>query len=1104
MSKLKKQLFIITILVLNLILLINSNVFAVNTAELLERIEYSEKFKEWIKLPKEEREKVIMPLPYEPKRISGIYQNPLYTATIVKASLDERYSLKDVIPENLIIKNQMDTGSCWAFTGISSLETNIALYNHKNGLKTKTYDFSERHMEYASSRIFANGEINPMGYNRAVGSGGNFPMVESYLINGNGAINEADMPFENNENTIDISGIQGKKVTSQVYDTSEFNDYNKKTGAERTTMMNEIKQHIQNYGSVYSSIHGGSSASEENCYNNTTGAKYCSDSTTHRTDHAVSIIGWDDNYSIDNFINGSKPTSKGAWIVRNSWGEKSEYVLSELKAMIFKAYREQCIARGWNSAEEIPDSFIESAGYTIKDGMAYMPVGDNGLIYVSYEDANISSGLWGIEKATDATNYDNIYQYDEFYPIDYVQVNSSDVIICNIFNKKTDGKEYLNQVGLNLIETSICKVYINANGSSTARKDLKEVPLKAGESETLNPGYHTLEFAKPVEINAPSFVVAIEIKVKGDNTIVLLETKSEYTQSWDCVTVESEKCFVSAVESAVEYDWVDLSKLSQINNTLRNGDGTIKAFTTNELYDESLKNIEITTPPNKTTYMVGENFDKTGMVVKANYNSRTNPSAILDDSSYSITDGTNLAEGQTSVTITYGGQSVKQAITVQKESVTEITIKTPPNKTEYKEGKHFDKAGMVVEATYQSGAKGEVTGYKILDGYNLKGNQTKVTIEYEGKTAEQPVTVTPNPLTKIDVTQPPNKVKYIVGQNFDKTGMIITGTFEDEDTEVIMEYKITNGTGLVSGQTLVTIEYEGETTNQEITVEDKKVTNISISKMPTKLKYIQNKEQLDLTGGTIKASYNDGSNEEVSLKSEQVKTTGFNNKNIGKNTITVTYLGQTTTFDVEILAEEIVKNSNFDNANCVATSMKYYTFSNKSTKEYFIVDSLVKGMVKATGNDSYEYFYYLSPNQNENNIQDWVKIKEEQAANDKLQFVINTKDVKNYAQITNNEATYIYIKEVVKKGGNQSVVISKAMKIGTDGVTPEVYLDNVKQGNERPPNNPEKPNNGGDNTISTTIIPNAGTIGIFVVITIVSVIGIVGYIRYKNLSKYVE
>ena len=36
-------------------------------------------------------------------------------------------------------------------------------------------------------------------------------------------------------------------------------------------------------------------------------------------DHAVTIVGWDDNYSAKNFLKDKQPPADGAWIVRNSW-----------------------------------------------------------------------------------------------------------------------------------------------------------------------------------------------------------------------------------------------------------------------------------------------------------------------------------------------------------------------------------------------------------------------------------------------------------------------------------------------------------------------------------------------------------------------------------------------------------------------------------------------------------------------------------------------------------------------------------------------------------------------------------------------------------------
>lgn len=1108
MKKLKNVLITIILLLFVFAVLLNQQVFASIDSNLIKKAEYSEEFKKWLELSEEEKKNKNMPIPYEVGITNNNSNNLLYKARMLKASINPKYSLREVIPANVAIKNQQNTNSCWAFATLSSLETNLALSNYKKGNNlSKIYDFSERHMEYATSKVFSNNVENKNGYNRRVGSGGNTLIAHSYLTNGSGAILESEMPFENNENIIDISQIQNKKVSSQVYDTVFFPDYRNETNENKAEIMNQIKQHIQNFGAVDAFLHGNSSnISEFSCYNNDTGAKFCNNSSMHKADHLVSIIGWDDNYSKNNFTEDAKPNSNGAWIVRNSWGERAEeYKLSEFKKEVFDTYKQQCIEKGWNSAEEIPNSFFEEAGYTIEDDIIYIKYGDNGIIYVSYEDVNISAQMAGIVKATDTVDYDYIYQYDNFFPLGQINLNCSNIMLCNIFNKQSTGTEYLTEVQIYVPGTYTCKVYVNPNGTSKSKNDLQKVSLKAGESETFGCGYHTLEFSTPVEINASSFAVAVEIESSNNLIEIPLESKINGLDTWDNVTIEKGKCFLTIGNDLDNCEWVDLCKLTEEAPQLLNGDSTIKAFTTKEFFDNSLKNIEIVTPPTKTSYFEGENFDKTGMVVKANYNSRENSSVILDSSSYSITNGTNLKAGQTSVTIIYEDKSIEQTISVQKNSVVELKIKTPPTKTEYKEGQNFDKTGMIIEATFKDGTTREISDYTIENGNNLKANQTQITISYEEKKIEQPITVTPNPLMEIRVTKAPNKTKYVVGQNFDKTGMIVKGTYQDETTQEILDYEIENGTNLIKGQDSVTIKYEGKTTTQSITVEEKAITGISINKKPSKIQYIQNKEELDLTGGTLKVNYNDNSNEEISLTSEQVKATGFNNKKLGKNTITITYQSKTTTLDVEIVAEVVAKNSNFDKVNCNINSAKYYTFSNKDIQEYIVMDITVDGIIRNTENDSYEYYYYLSPEKDKNNIQDWVKITEKQTSNDKLSFKINTKDIKNYEEISDSNTLYLYIKEVVIKGGNQSVLVSKSINMDSNA-TIETYLDNEKVNTDKIYNDKkEVVSNAEDKkTSSPNRLPNAGVRSILILISILCISGIIFYIRYKNLSKYTK
>ena len=53
--------------------------------------------------------------------------------------------------------------------------------------------------------------------------------------------------------------------------------------------------------------------------NTNTYAQY-TDTMEASVNHAVCIVGWDDNYDVSNFPADHQPPENGAWIVRNSWG----------------------------------------------------------------------------------------------------------------------------------------------------------------------------------------------------------------------------------------------------------------------------------------------------------------------------------------------------------------------------------------------------------------------------------------------------------------------------------------------------------------------------------------------------------------------------------------------------------------------------------------------------------------------------------------------------------------------------------------------------------------------------------------------------------------
>ena len=96
------------------------------------------------------------------------------------------------------------------------------------------------------------------------------------------------------------------------------------------------------------------------------------------------------------------------------------------------------------------------------------------------------------------------------------------------------------------------------------------------------------------------------------------------------------------------------------------------------------------------------------------------------------------------------------------------------------------------------------------------------------------------------------------------------------------------------------------------------VVEITLKKLPTKASYVVNKEALDVAGGVVLAHYESGETEELELTAAMVS--GFDNTILGKQTLTVTVGGLTTTFEVEVV-ERTVTSVAVENGKLV----KHYT-----------------------------------------------------------------------------------------------------------------------------------------------------------------------------------
>lgn len=164
--------------------------------------------------------------------------------------------------------------------------------------------------------------------------------------------------------------------------------------------------------------------------------------------------------------------------------------------------------------------------------------------------------------------------------------------------------------------------------------------------------------------------------------------------------------------------------------------------------------IEVTTKPTKTSYLAGDSFNSTGMVVTASYGTGQAVLATAEVSGYSVSPSV-LTDGTTSVTITYseGGETCTTILPViVTHRLSAITVTTKPNKLIYEYGDTLVTAGMVVTASYSDSQTKTVTDYSCSPTtFSTIGNQV-VTVSYTEngvtQTATFNVTVNRKSVTK--------------------------------------------------------------------------------------------------------------------------------------------------------------------------------------------------------------------------------------------------------------------------------------------------------------------------------------------------------------------
>ena len=163
-----------------------------------------------------------------------------------------------------------------------------------------------------------------------------------------------------------------------------------------------------------------------------------------------------------------------------------------------------------------------------------------------------------------------------------------------------------------------------------------------------------------------------------------------------------------------------------------------------------------------------------------------------------------------------------------------IKVTQKPTKTVYEVGDEFDPTGMVVVAQYKSKADETLSSedYTISGFDSSVAGYSTVVITYQGKTDSFNVTIKNKEvktLESIEVTHLPDKDAYVIGEEFDATGLVVVAHYSNGTEDIITTYSLSGFDSSTVGEKTVTVTYENKETSFTVTVvaseEEKELAN---------------------------------------------------------------------------------------------------------------------------------------------------------------------------------------------------------------------------------------------------------------------------------------
>lgn len=251
------------------------------------------------------------------------------------------------------IKNQGAYGTCWAHAFVACAEANMI----KKGFEKDFINYSELHAAYFCNK---RNEEQGDGADKFDSQCGYFGVGNSQTLaqcveNYQGLAVESDFNYEQVSKSADFSLSEEDRYISDV----RLKHYGKIETAE------DAKKAVMEYGAATCAFY------HDLRYLSSNGAYY--QNIYDYTNHEVTIVGWDDDYSRLNFPESLRPDGDGAWLVKNSHGIDSGDF-----GYIWISYEDSSLNLG---------SFYD-----------FEPVGDENKVH-SHNGADVAGVWWNIPAA---------------------------------------------------------------------------------------------------------------------------------------------------------------------------------------------------------------------------------------------------------------------------------------------------------------------------------------------------------------------------------------------------------------------------------------------------------------------------------------------------------------------------------------------------------------------------------------------------------------------------------------------------------------------------------------------------------------------------------